>query len=122
MNILADTSVWVDHFKGSSGSLAELLKEGTVVIHPVVIGELATGNLRKRDETLRDLLALPRISPATFEECLAFITHRRLYGRGIGWSDVQLLASAQLSKTLLWTRDKRLNAVAMHLHLSFIHA
>ena len=122
MNILADTSVWVDHFKGSSGSLAELLKEGTVVIHPVVIGELATGNLRKRDETLRDLLALPRISPATFEECLAFIAHRRLYGRGIGWSDVQLLASAQLSGALLWTGDKRLNAVARHLHLSFILA
>jgi predicted nucleic acid-binding protein len=119
MNILADTSVWVEHFRGSSGRLAGLLEEGLIVIHPVIIGELATGNLRKREETLQFLLTLPRAETADFEECLDFAAHHRLYGCGIGWSDIQLLASAKLSGCLLWTCDRRLHGAAHSLNLSF---
>ena len=119
MIVLVDTSVWVAHFRGVVGGLVHLLENGRVVIHPVVIGELATGNLRNRKETLRQLLALPRVKTETYEECLTFIESQCLYGRGIGWNDIQLLVSAKLSVALLWTLDKRLNKITHDLRIAY---
>lgn len=111
--ILVDTSVWVDHLRKSDRGLAALLTASSVLMHPFVIGELACGNLRKRDQILALLKDLPRIAVATDDEVLFFIERQTLMARGLGYVDVHLLASAALHGTAkLWTRDKRLRAAA----------
>lgn len=111
--ILVDTSVWVGHLRKSDRGLAALLTASSVLMHPFVIGELACGNLRKRDQILALLKDLPRIAVATDDEVLFFIERQTLMARGLGYVDVHLLASAALHGTAkLWTRDKRLRAAA----------
>jgi predicted nucleic acid-binding protein len=110
--ILVDTSVWIDHLRFGNGTLRRLLADDQVGTHPFVLGEIACGGLRKRAEILLDLQALPRAISATDDEVLAFIEERRLWGKGIGWVDAHLLASAVLSKIALWTLDGALNRAA----------
>ena len=111
MKCLVDTSVWIDHLRSGNARLIELLREDSVLIHPAVIGELACGTLRRRAETLASLRLLPQAPEASLDEVLHFIDERRLHGRGIGWVDAQLLASAALSGVSLWTLDVRLAGV-----------
>lgn len=117
--ILVDTSVWVQHLRVGDTAVAGLLDSGRVLVHPFVVGELALGNLRQRRSILAFLGDLPRSNVATDEEVLHFIERYALAGLGIGYVDVHLLASAQLTPgSSLWTRDKRLSAVAEHLGLA----
>lgn len=116
--ILADTSVWIDHFRMGNARLSDLLNEGAVLCHPFVIGELACGNLRKRDEILSLLAALPEAPAALHGEVLGFVAQHGLNGRGLGWIDAHLLASAMLSKCRLWTLDKQLERAARKLGVS----
>ena len=117
--ILVDTSVWVDHLRDGTPALAAALEQGRVLTHPFVLGELACGNLKNRGEVLQLLGELPAAPMATDPEALDFIERRALMGRGIGYVDVHLLASVALAGTSqLWTRDKRLAAVAADLELA----
>jgi predicted nucleic acid-binding protein len=116
--LLVDTSSWINHLRRRDASLSELLEDGLIWTHPFVIGELACGNLAKRAEVLGLLGALPLVPLADHEEVLAFVESRRLMGRGLGWIDVHLLASAALASLPLCTSDKRLWAVAHELGLS----
>ena len=117
--ILVDTSVWVDHLSSGNSALERLLDRGGVLGHPFVISELALGNLRQRDLVLDALRQLPRAAIATDEEVFRFIAAWRLFGRGIGYVDAHLLAAARLSADArLWTRDRRLRAVAAQLDLA----
>lgn len=106
--ILADTSIWVAHLRSSSPDLARALHEGEVVGHPHVAGELACGNLRNRARILALLADLPQAVPATHEEALECIERNRLHGKGLGWTDIHLLASALLTPVRLWTLDTAL--------------
>jgi predicted nucleic acid-binding protein len=118
--ILVDTSVWIDHLRKPEPRLIAALEAGQALTHPFV-GELACGNLKNRVELLSLLLDLPRAPVATEAEALDFIDRRELMGRGIGYLDVHLLASAALAGTArLWTRDKRLAAVAEGFQLKFV--
>jgi len=110
--ILVDTSVWVDHLRKGNRELASLLNEGVVLCHPFVMGELACSHLKNRDEILSLLEALPMSTVAGHEEALYLASDRKLYGKGLGWIDIHLLASALLSKSTLWTKDKALAASA----------
>ena len=111
--ILVDTSVWIDHLRRGEPSLAALLLNTQVLIHPLVIGELAMGNLARREEALRWLSDLPQAVVATDDDVMSLITREALYGRGIGYVDAHLLASTRLtSDAHLWTLDKRLAEVA----------
>jgi predicted nucleic acid-binding protein len=117
--ILVDTSVRVDHLRASSKALAALLDAGQVLAHPFVIGELALAKLRPRDLILRDLQDLPQASVATDREVLHFIDRNALDGLGIGYIDAHLLTSARLTAgAALWTKDRRLNDVALRLGLA----
>ena len=118
--ILADTSVWIQHFRRGVPDFATALKNERISIHPVVLGELASGNLSKRIRTLAALRCLSRTKTGTTEECLDFIEAHALHGRGIGWNDVQLLVAACLSGNPLWTLDSRLAAAAAELGLAHI--
>lgn len=116
--ILADTSIWVDHLRSGDARLSSLLTAGQVLIHPFVIGELALGNLRQRDELLQLLGDLPQAITASDQETLAFIKRHTLSGLGIGYVDAHLLASARLNAVQLWTRDKRLHDASVRLGLA----
>lgn len=114
--ILVDTSVWVDHLREGNATLVRLLERGEALAHPFVIGEIALGNLRQRDLVLRMLSRLPGALVATDAEALRFIDRRALYGRGVGYVDVHLLAAVSLTdRALLWTYDKRLHEIAVSL-------
>jgi len=115
--VLVDTSVWVDHFRQGSSVLAKELEQGSVLCHPFVIGELACGNLARRKEVLSLLAALPQAPAASNSEALILIESHRLMGRGIGWVDVHLLASARLAHEPIWTLDQRLAAAAHQLNV-----
>ena len=39
--ILADTSVWIDHLRSENLQLTVLLRDDQVLMHPMVVGELA---------------------------------------------------------------------------------
>jgi predicted nucleic acid-binding protein len=117
--ILVDTSVWVDHLRTNNEALAGLLNVGAVLAHPFVIGELALGQMRQREIVMASLAALPRTAVATDAEVLRFIERHALFGRGIGYVDVHLLAAALLTDVaLLWTNDRRLFGVADELGLA----
>ncbi|HUG42695.1 MAG TPA: type II toxin-antitoxin system VapC family toxin [Acidobacteriota bacterium] len=115
MTTLVDTSVWIEHLGQGNDRLAESLNDGGVLCHRFVIGELACGRLRNRDELLSLLKALPAAPIAEHDEVLGFVATRRLFGRGLGWVDMHLLASALLAGCNLWTLDRPLAVVAAEL-------
>jgi predicted nucleic acid-binding protein len=110
--VLADTSVWIEHLRRGEATLAAHLRDGLVLIHPFVLGELACGNMRSRPAILSHLKTLPEAKLASNAEVLQMIEDRKLWGRGLGWVDVHLIASARLSTCPLWTLDKRLQDTA----------
>jgi predicted nucleic acid-binding protein len=117
--ILVDSSVWVDHLCASDQTLVRLLENGQVLVHPFVIGELALGYIRQRSKLLAALQDLPQAGVASDHEVLRFIERHELFGLGIGYVDVHLLAAVRLTPpAVLWTRDKRLLSVASHLGIS----
>ena len=119
--VLVDTSVWIDHLRRGNRGLADLLNRASVLCHPLVIGELACGSLQNRDEILGLLSALPMALVAEQDEALRLLDDERLYGRGLGWVDVHLLASARLTACALWTLDKPLSKAAGALDLPVEH-
>ena len=113
--IVADTSVWAHHIRDPSADFLQHLNADQVLMHSWVVGELALGNLPRRSAFLNFLKALPPMIEARDEEVMEMIEANKLHGSGIGWVDAHLVASARLSQAALWTRDKRLFAVAQRL-------
>jgi predicted nucleic acid-binding protein len=119
--ILVDTSVWVDHLRRGDDQLIALLESAKVATHPFVIGEIACGSLANRPTVLALLRHLPMATTADSEEVLAYIDRHRLYGKGIGYVDVHLLAAVALTEgASLWTRDKRLRSAAESLRCAYV--
>jgi len=117
--ILVDTSVWIDHLARGDSELQSLLEEGEILMHPFIVAEIALGNLSQRDATVGALQALPEIPLAQHVEVMAFLDNERLFGIGIGYVDLHLLAATRLAVgTRLWTRDRRLLQTALRLNLA----
>lgn len=110
-SFLFDTSVWIAHLRLPQETLVQALRQRQVLIHSAVIGELACGFLAQREQFLSDLERLPRATEASIEETRRFIEERKLYGKGLGFIDMQLISSALLSRADLMTYDKKLKAV-----------
>ena len=118
--ILVDTSIWIEHLRAKDENLTGLLHSGQVLTHPMVIGELACGNLRNRNRILFLLERLPKASVASDNEVLFFIEQHQLMGCGIGYIDAHLLAATALTESAhLWTHDMRLVKVAFELNLAY---
>jgi len=115
--VLVDTSVWIGHFRQNEPALAALLNDGAVFMHPAVLGELACGNLKNRKVVLDALSKLPAAVTASDKAALHLIGDQKLWGRGIGWIDMHLLASALLSECALWTLDKELSRAGVDVGL-----
>lgn len=116
--ILVDSSVWVAHLRDGNVGLENLLIEGNVTCHPFIIGELACGSIENRKEIISLLQSLPMALQAEHDEVLQFIDNHRLMGSGLGYIDMHLLASANLTKIPLWTLDKKLHNVSLKLGLT----
>ena len=109
--ILADTSIWIDHLRKGDAKLAGQLSAGAIVCHGLVVAEIALGSLTV--EVLGLLDRLPGLPGADVSEVRVLIEARRLFSRGIGYVDASLLAACLLYPgTTLWTRDRRLAALA----------
>jgi predicted nucleic acid-binding protein len=118
--ILADSSVWIDHLRSGDAQLQAELMRDAILMHPLIAGELALGSLRNRTSILREIDSLPSAKLARNEEVRLLIEQRALFSRGAGFVDAHLLASVLLTPhTLLWTRDRRLRALA---HSLGVHA
>jgi predicted nucleic acid-binding protein len=117
--ILVDTSIWINHLRAADKRMTELLGSREVLGHPFVVGELALGHLRGRDEALRELRDLPQAALAENDDVLDLINRVPLFGRGIGYVDAHLLAAVLLTpEATLWTGDGRLRRVAAELGLA----
>lgn len=117
--ILVDTSIWIDYLRQGEPLLTEQLSHGEVLIHGMVLGELAIGNFKNRPLLLKRWSALPFIQPATDTGVLQFIETHQLMGKGVGWIDLHLLTAVSLTEGVqLWTRDKRLKTIAEALSLA----
>jgi predicted nucleic acid-binding protein len=117
--VLVDTSIWVAHLRQGNRQLEKLLMDAEVMCHPFIIGELACGNIDNRNEIISLLQSLPMSTTIDFDEFLFFIDRNHLVGKGVGFVDVHLLASAQLMEVPLWTADKKLKSSADQLELTF---
>jgi len=120
--VLVDTSVWIRFLSNRApyaSGLEELLAEGEVCGHDFVLGELLIGDKGGRHELLKDYALIHRAPVVPHQEVVAFVRHRRLEGRGIGWIDAHLLASALVGRVSLWTADSRLAAVASDLGVGY---
>jgi predicted nucleic acid-binding protein len=117
--ILVDTSIWIDHLHQGNPAMFSLLAEGEVLLHPFVRQEICLGSLRDRGTVGEFLERLPEAPLASTDDVLVLIESHKLFATGIGLTDVHLVASALLSdETLIWTRDRRLDAVATRLSIS----
>ncbi|QRM57211.1 type II toxin-antitoxin system VapC family toxin [Sinorhizobium sp. BG8] len=111
--ILADTSIWIDHFRRGDAELRRIIEDDRLLCHPAVIGELALGSLRDRGSVIAFLAAQREAFVATHDEVMMMIDRHAIFSMGIGYTDAHLLASILLDqRAALWTRDKRLWAAA----------
>ncbi|MEZ5691586.1 MAG: hypothetical protein R3D71_07975 [Rickettsiales bacterium] len=117
--VLVDTSVWIDHFRSSNNELQSLLNECQVLSHNFIIGELSLGNFKKRNAILEYLNDFPKAIHAEDSEVANFIKKNKLFGRGIGYIDAHLLASAIITETHIWTNDKKLRNITSEFDISW---
>lgn len=121
--ILVDTSVWIEFLRGSASAsrLSSLLDDDAVILHPWVLGELAVGQLgRDRSRIVRDLRLLPVAAVAADDRVLDLVDRRKLFGRGLSWVDVHMLAAALDAPATLWSADRALSSAASA--LGILHA
>ena len=117
--VMVDTSIWVDYLRKGRHHLEKLLLDTKVVCHPFIVGELACGNIKNRNKFLSLIQTLPVTPVIDLDEFLYFIDQNRLMGKGIGFVDIHLLASALLSEMPLWTSDKKLKSVSIELNIAY---
>jgi hypothetical protein len=116
--ILVDTSIWIDHLRSADAKLQLLLQNDQVMTHPYIRLELALGSMASREKVLADLALLPQAPVVAAEELFGLIDHKKLYRRGIGVTDLQLICCAIFDKSvLIWTRDRRLSEIANELRI-----
>ena len=121
--VLVDTSVWIRFLAGRTpfaAGLDSLLGRDEVLAHELVFGELLIGDRGGRSALLASYEKLLRAPAVSHAEVVDLVRSRKLYGRGIGWIDVHLLASALVARTVLWTADPRLADLASELRVAYV--
>ena len=119
--VLADTSVWIAHFRKPNPALQTMLSADQVLCHPMVLIEIACGTPpAPRERTLSDLRQLRSATVASTDETLALIEREQLQGSGCGAIDLLLLGSVLVTSDAgLWTLDKNLRALAARFDILF---
>ena len=117
--ILVDTSVWINHLREGDQNLSHLLEQGLVACHPFIVGEIACGGIKNRQEIINLLNDLPSTEILDHSDIIDFIESRKIMNKGIGYIDVHLLGSALVSDTPLWTFDKALRKIAIQFSIGY---
>lgn len=118
--IVADTSIWIDHLRSSNPHMRMLLHDAAILQHRYIVGELAVGNLPDRANTLAILLGMTRVPIVSESEFYEFMEREPVAGTGLGFVDINLLASLTLFPGIrLWTKDKRLNEHAIRMGFAY---
>lgn len=117
MNVLVDTSIWIDHLRRSHAGLRSLLEDDVVVTHAFVLGELVLGGLS--DSTRTDLERLRRVEDVSHDEAMHFVETNNIAGSGAGWVDIHLLAASVVGGCLLWTKDRALAKAAQRVQVAY---
>jgi hypothetical protein len=120
--VLVDTSVWIRFLANRAPYAAELdrlLGLDEVTGHELVYGELLIGDRGGRRKLLAAYERMHQAAMVPHPEVVAFVRSRDLHGRGMGWIDVHLLASAVVGQLRLWTADPRFSAVANALGVAY---
>ena len=123
--LLVDTSVWIRFLAGRSpfaAGLDALLDRGEVLAHELVFGELLIGDRGGRSAMLASYAKLLRAPTVSHAEVVELVRSRKLHGRGVGWIDVHLLASALTGGVDLWTADPRHADLANELGVAYAPA
>jgi predicted nucleic acid-binding protein len=116
--ILVDTSVWIAHLRSPEPALLQLLENDEVATHPFIRLELALGSIANRGQVLSELARLNQAQVAGTDDLFLLVDARKLERRGIGITDLHIIASALLDRSLsIWTRDRRLGDIAGQLGL-----
>ena len=119
-HVIADSCIWIDHIHKADPDLTIQLKRRRIVLHPMIIGEVALGSIADREAVIEELEALPQAKPASHAEVMAMIEWLGLFNCGIGYVDAHLLAAVrQLPNGRIWTRDKKLLVQAERLGVAF---
>jgi predicted nucleic acid-binding protein len=120
--VLVDTSVWIRSLAGRAPYMAEmdrLLSRDEVAGHELIYGELLIGDRGGRKKLLAAYERIHQASIVPHRDVVAFVRHRNLHGRGVGWIDTHLLASAIVGQLQLWTADSLFSAVAKELGVAY---
>jgi len=118
--VLVDSSVWIAHLRMAERTLLGLIDDENVGGHPFVVGEVALGHLHARPTMMELLRDLPQALIADDDEVFKLIERHRLFGRGVGYVDCHLLASARISDAQIWSRDRRLMTIAAEMGIAFV--
>jgi predicted nucleic acid-binding protein len=120
--ILADASIWVDHFRKRDAELQRQLLQNNITIHPFIVAELALGSLPNRHKTLADLELLPQVRTAHINEVRSMVESHSLFRKGLGFVDAHLIAATLITPgTVLWTRDKGLRSAAQAMGIGYVY-
>jgi len=120
--VLVDTSVWIHFLAGRSPYAAELdrlLGLDEVTGHELVYGELLIGDRGGRRKLLAAYERMHQAAMVPHRDVVGFVRDRDLHGRGVGWIDIHLLASAIVGRLQLWTADPRFSAVASQFGVAY---
>jgi predicted nucleic acid-binding protein len=120
--VLVDTSVWIRFLSNRepyATALDDLLGRDEAVGHDLIFGELLIGDRGGRSKLLAAYAQMHQVAGVPHDEVVAFVRERRLFGRGVGWIDIHLLASAIVGGVQVWTADPRFSAVAQELHVAY---
>ena len=109
---LVDTSVWVNHFRKPDVALSQLLTDGDAGMHPFIVGELASGNLKDRTRSLGSFRSLPQAPVVDEAEVYYLLERYRLWGTGLGWVDLHVLAAAAVASWRLMTVHRAMDRAA----------
>ena len=118
--VLVDISVWIDLFGQGKEAIQRVISHRDACCHPFVVGEFAVGNLGNRHNLIKLLKKMYKARVMADDDVLKLVKNKKLHGRGIGYIDCHLLASAYFgAETTIWTLDKRLYAAATELGVAY---
>lgn len=120
--VLVDTSVWIRFFAGRepwASELNRLLQNRDVAGHELIYGELLIGDKGGRAQFLAAYELIHQTARISHEEVVGFVRDRGLHGRGVGWIDIHLLASALVARARVWTVDSAFSALAKEMGVAY---
>ncbi len=118
--VVVDSSVWMAHLRTAEPSMKALLQQRKLLMHPFAVGEIMVGSFRDRVSVRAFLANVEQAVVVPNDLVLQQLEFWSAYSRGVGWIDMHLISSAYASHALLWTRDKRLAALAEQIGLRFV--